>query len=33
LLEGGEAVRGKSVLVYATGGNIAFADFSRIVGG
>lgn len=33
LLEGGDAVRGKSVLVYATGGNIAFDDFSRIVSG
>jgi threonine dehydratase len=31
LLEAGEAVRGKSVLVYATGGNIAFADFKRVV--
>jgi threonine dehydratase len=32
LLEQREAVEGKSVLVYATGGNIAFDDFSRIVG-
>jgi threonine dehydratase len=33
ILEAGEAVRGRRVLCYATGGNIAFEDFSRIVAG
>ncbi len=33
LLEAGEAVRDKTVLVYATGGNIAFADFNRVLAG
>lgn len=31
LLEAGDAVRGRNVLVYATGGNIAFDDFSRLM--
>lgn len=31
LLEAGDALQDRSVLCYATGGNIAFADFSRIV--
>jgi threonine dehydratase len=31
LLAAGETVRNKTVLVYATGGNIAFADFQRLL--
>ncbi len=31
LLEAGETVRGKTVLVYATGGNIALPDFNRLL--
>lgn len=33
LLDAGEAVEGRNVLCYATGGNIAIADFTRIVSG
>ena len=31
LLDAGEAIRGGTALCYATGGNISFADFSRVV--
>lgn len=31
LLQVGEAIRGKTALCYATGGNIAFTDFTRLV--
>jgi threonine dehydratase len=31
LFEAGEAMRGKSVLCHATGGNTAFYEFARIV--
>ena len=31
LLEASEEVKGKTVLVYATGGNITFPDFRRVV--
>lgn len=31
LLGAGDAVKNKTVLVYATGGNITFADFSRLL--
>ncbi len=30
LLEAGDAMKGKTVLCYATGGNIAFADFAKL---
>jgi threonine dehydratase len=31
IMDAGDKLKGKSVLAYATGGNIAFADFARLI--
>jgi hypothetical protein len=31
VMQAGETLRGKNVLAYATGGNIAFEDFARLI--